>query len=121
MSRRRGKPALAAALITALAVCGIATGANPASAATIQTVAVSQAGYSAGGYKVASVVADGPLPAGTDCRILQGETSVTSCALGDRGETWGSRVYEVDFSTLTAVGDDYAIEVGGVRSPRFSV
>ncbi|GAA2229595.1 hypothetical protein GCM10009851_12780 [Herbiconiux moechotypicola] len=96
--------------------------APPASAATIDRVTVSQGGYSAAGYKVGFAVADGALPGATSCRVLQGETVVLpSCTLLDRGTTWGDRVYQVDFSAFTTVGDDYALEIGGVRSPRFAI
>lgn len=123
MTRRRASSIWSAtAVATAVAVGGAVIAAPPAAAATIERVAVSQAGYSATGHKVASVISDGPLPGSTSCRILQGQTVVVpSCTLLDRGTTWGDRVYVVDFSTLTTVADDYALEVGGVLSPRFSV
>ncbi|MBZ4487492.1 glycoside hydrolase family 9 protein [Microbacterium sp. cx-55] len=111
-----------AAIATAVAVGGAVIAAPPAAAATVERVAISQAGYDASGHKVGSVITDGALPGSTTCRILQGSTVVVpSCTLLDRGTVWGDRVYVVDFTTLTAVGDDYALEVSGVLSPRFSV
>jgi endoglucanase len=112
----------ATAVATAVTVGGAVIAAPPAVAATVERVTVSQAGYSASGHKSASVIADAALPGSTPCRVLQGQTVVVpSCTLLDRGTVWGDRVYAIDFSTLTAVGDDYAIEVGGVLSPRFAV
>lgn len=110
------------AAATAVAVGGAVIAAPPAAAATIDQVTVSQAGYSAGGYKVGFAVADGALPGGTSCRLLQGETVVlSSCALLDRGTTWGDRVYQVDFSAFDDVGTNFALEIGGIRSPRFAI
>lgn len=123
MSRRRASSMWrGAAVVTAVALGGAVIAAPPAAAATIGEVTVSQGGYSAGGYKVGFVVADSAVPGSTSCRILQGETVVLpSCTLLDRGTTWGDRVYQVDFSAFDDVGTDFALEVGGVRSPRFAI
>jgi endoglucanase len=122
MARRRASALLGTLAATALAATTILSGAPPAAAATIEQVTVSQAGYSASGYKVGFVVADGALPGGTSCRVLRGETVVVpSCTLLDRGTTWNQRVYAVELGTLTTPGTGYQLEVGGVRSPRFAV
>lgn len=123
MSRRRASAMWrGAAAVTAAALGGAVIAAPPAAAGTIEQVTVSQGGYSAAGYKVGFAVADSSLPGGTGCRLLQGETVVLpSCTLLDRGTTWGDRVYQVDFSAFNAVGADFALEIGGVRSPRFAI
>src|SRR3546814_513171 len=123
MSRRRASSMWrGAAVVTAVALGGAVIAVPPAAATTIGEVTVSQGGYSAGGYKVGFAVADGALPGSTSCRLLQGETVVLpSCTLLDRGTTWGDRVYQVDFSVFDDVGTDFALEIGGVRSPRFAI
>lgn len=123
MTRRRAMSIWkAVAAATVAGVGGAVIIAPPAQAATVERVAVSQAGYSASGHKTASVIADATLTGSTACRIMQGETVVVpTCSLLDRGTVWGDRVYAIDFSALTEVGEDYAVEVGGVRSPRFSI
>lgn len=123
MSRRRANALWrGVAAVAAVAVGGVMIAAPPAAAATIDQVAVSQGGYSASGYKVGFAVADGALAGATSCRLLQGETVVlSSCTLRDRGTTWGDRVYEADFSAFDDVGTDFALEIGGIRSPRFAI
>lgn len=122
MTRRRARIWIGGATSLALAAGGAFVAASPALAATITQVAVSQAGYSASGLKVGSVVADGPLAPGTTCRVLQGSTVVVpSCALNDEGVVWGDRVYTVDFTALDTVGTDYVLEVDGVASPHFQI
>ena len=75
MSRRRASSMWrGAAVVTAVALGGAVIAAPPAAAATIEEVTVSQAGYSAGGYKVGFAVADGAVPGSTRCRILQAST-----------------------------------------------
>jgi endoglucanase len=123
MSRRRASAMWrGAAVVLAVALGGAVMAVPPVAAATIDRVTVSQGGYSAGGYKVGLAVVDGALPGSTSCRILQGETvALPSCTLMDRGATWGDRVYQVDFSTFDAVGTDFTLEIGGVRSPHFAI
>ncbi|PSL37614.1 endoglucanase [Labedella gwakjiensis] len=124
--RRRGAHRTArwsrtTAAVAAAAIALATLSATPAHAATVQEVAVSQGGYSAGAYKTASVVADGAV-GGSTCRILQGGTVVVpSCTLLDRGATWGKRVYVVDFTSFATVGTGYTLEVGGVASPPFDI
>jgi len=111
----RGLALLAAVIATA------PLAATPAQAASVQEVTVSQGGYGAPAYKVGFVIADGAV-GGSACRITQGGTVVVpSCTLLDRGTTWGSRVYMVDFSALTTAGSGYVLEVGGVSSPPFEI
>jgi endoglucanase len=89
---------------------------------TVETVSVSQAGYSANAYKVAYVTATDTLAAGTACRVLRGGTVVLpNCQLTDKGSTWGSRVYEVDFTSVTSTGETFTVEVSGVQSQPFPI
>ncbi|MER7245592.1 glycoside hydrolase family 9 protein [Kribbella sp. NPDC000426] len=109
----------------ALAMAGIltvaiATPSPPAHAAgTVTEVVVDQAGYSAGAFKLAHVVATGVLPDNT-FQVLSGSTVVASGSMPDRGSTWGSRVYDIDFSTLTQAGT-YTLRSNGVSSYSFTV
>ncbi|MCS5497455.1 glycoside hydrolase family 9 protein [Cnuibacter physcomitrellae] len=121
MNRRRTQFLLGGAVVVALAAGGVTT-APPAFAATVEQVAVSQAGYSASGFKTGSVIVDGTLPANASCRILAGSTvAVPSCTVTDAGMVWGDHVYTVDFSSLDTLGEEYVLEVDGVASPHFAI
>ncbi|WZH35787.1 MAG: glycoside hydrolase family 9 protein [Microbacterium enclense] len=121
MIRRRTTLWIGGATAVALAAGGVIT-ATPALAATVKQVAVSQAGYSASGLKVGSVVVDGDLAPAASCRILLGTTVVVpACTLTDAGRVWGDHVYTVDFSGLATLGEDYVLEVDGTASPPFAI
>lgn len=86
----------------------------------VESVDVSQAGYSASDYKVASVTADEAL-ADTSYQILKGSSVVASGTMKDEGETWGKHVYSIDFSSLTQTGTDFTIRTNGTSSYAFPI
>jgi endoglucanase len=108
---------ISAALVGVLAVVPAPA---PASAdGTVTAVVVSQAGYSAGGYKTAYVLATDGL---TDVsfQVRSGSTVVGSGTLVDEGTTWGKRVYSADFSGVTATGP-LTVASNGTSSHPFPV
>lgn len=108
-----------AAALTGVLALTLATPALPAQAATVVSVVVNQAGYSAGAYKGAHVLATGALTNKT-FQVLSGATVVATGNLTDRLDTWGQRVYDLDFSTVTTNGT-YTLRSNGVSSHPFAV
>ncbi|MFC4103412.1 glycoside hydrolase family 9 protein [Paenibacillus xanthanilyticus] len=91
-----------------------------ANASLVQSVNVSQAGYSAGDFKTATVTATDKL-SDTSYQILQGSTVIASGTMRDEGKVWGKQVYAIDFSSVTATGTDFMIRSNGVSSYRFPI
>lgn len=110
------------ALVLAVTAAAVSLHPGPAHAAgTVEQVAVSQAGYSGAAYKVGYVVAGDKLSPWT-CQVRQGATVVLpGCQLADKGVVWGKRVYAVDLTALTQLGDGYTLVVNDVSSPPFAV
>lgn len=89
-------------------------------ASLIDSINVSQAGYSANGYKVASVTAVDAL-VDTSYEILAGTTVIARGNMVDEGITWDKRVYTIDFSSVTHIGNDLMVRSNGVSSYVFPV
>jgi endoglucanase len=83
-------------------------------------VVVSQAGYNANGYKTAKVVAQLPLT-NTAYEVKSGATVVASGTMTYEGVTWNKHVYTIDFSSVTATGNDYTVVSNGVSSFPFAI
>ncbi len=83
-------------------------------------VVVSQAGYNAAGFKNAKVTAQEPL-VDTSYVIKSGTGTVASGNMAYEGVTWDKHVYSIDFSSVTATGDDYTVVTNGVASYPFPV
>ncbi len=83
-------------------------------------VVVSQAGYNAAGFKNAKVTAEEPL-VDTSYEIKSGATTVASGNMTYEGVTWDKHVYSIDFSSVTATGNDYTVVTNGVASYPFPI
>ncbi|MFB9273778.1 glycoside hydrolase family 9 protein [Cohnella cellulosilytica] len=86
----------------------------------VENIVVSQAGYSAGDYKVAFVTASGPLT-DTSYEVWDGASAVAAGTMKDEGATWNKRVYSIDFSAVTQIGTGYTIRSNGTSSYTFPI
>ncbi|MBM7787406.1 glycoside hydrolase family 9 protein [Tenggerimyces flavus] len=108
------------AVVAALLVSSLMYGTPAKAAGTVTEVVVNQAGFSAGAHKSAHVLATGVLT-DTTYQILNGATVIASGSLVDRGSTWGARVYDLDFSTVTQTGTAFTVRSNGVSSYPFRI
>ncbi|WP_080834848.1 glycoside hydrolase family 9 protein [Cohnella massiliensis] len=83
-------------------------------------VVVSQAGYSAGDFKSASVTSTTYLT-DTTYRIANGGAVVDAGSMVYEGIVWGKHVYTIDFSAVSAPGEAYAIMTNGISSYPFPI
>lgn len=86
----------------------------------IESINVSQAGYSAGDYKLATVTATSPL-LDKSFSIMNGDTVLYSGTMKDEGYVWGKYVYSIDFSSFTQTGTGFTIESNNVSSYPFDI
>ncbi|NQX68309.1 glycoside hydrolase family 9 protein [Paenibacillus alba] len=86
----------------------------------IDSINVSQGGYSSGDYKYATVTATDSL-SDTTYQVLNGANVVASGIMKDEGKTWGKRVYAIDFSSLAQTGTNFTIRTNGVSSYAFPI
>ncbi|MDB6095198.1 MAG: hypothetical protein JWM32_2760 [Verrucomicrobia bacterium] len=93
---------------------------NSQAVGTVTKVVCCQAGYSAGDCKVAHVIATDVLTTPT-YQVLNGTTVVASGTMTDEGVAWGSRVYSVDFSSVTATGTNFTVKSNTVSSYTFPI
>ncbi|MDF2937988.1 MAG: hypothetical protein K0Q90_3361 [Paenibacillaceae bacterium] len=86
----------------------------------VDSINVSQAGYGAADFKLATVTAVDAL---TDLsvQIKSGSAAVWSGMLKDEGVIWGKHAYSLDFSSFTQTGEDYSIATNGKTSYSFPV
>ena len=89
-------------------------------AGLIESIHVSQAGYSSGDYKYATVTAIGKL-SDTSYQVLRGTETVASGTMKYEGEVWGKHVYSIDFTDVTGAGTDFRITSNGVSSYPFPI
>lgn len=108
-------PTLIAAIVFGLFTAPVAHATG-----TVTKVVVCQAGYSAGDYKVAHVIATDTLTT-LSYQVLNGTTVVASGTMKDEGVTWGSRIYSVDFTSVTTTGTNFTVKSNSVSSPVFSI
>ncbi len=105
--------------ILAFCLCLLSIPNSPA-AGTVSQVVCCQAGYGASDYKVAHVIATDVLTDQT-YQVLNGTTVVASGTMTDEGPVWGSRVYSVEFSPVTATGTNFTVKSNGVSSQVFPI
>lgn len=86
----------------------------------VDSIAVSQAGYSAGDVKTAYVTALDAL-SDTGYEVLSGGTVIASGTMKDEGVTWGKRVYSIDFSAVSQTGAQFTVRSNGVSSYPFPI
>lgn len=86
----------------------------------IESINVSQGGYSPEDYKYATVTAMDTVT-DTTYQILKGTVVVGSGTMKDEGMTWGKHVYAIDFSSLAQTGSDFTIKTNGVSSYVFPI
>ncbi|BCJ70201.1 glycoside hydrolase family 9 protein [Polymorphospora rubra] len=113
---RRALVVLAAALLTLT----LAPPGRAVAAGTVTEVVVSQAGYSAGAYKTAYVLATGTL-ADPTFEVLSGGAVVGGGTLVDEGVTWDRRVYSADLSAVTTAGTQVTVTSNGISSHPFPI
>ncbi|MBW7457151.1 glycoside hydrolase family 9 protein, partial [Paenibacillus sepulcri] len=96
------------------------TNVNAYAASLIDSINVSQAGYSANAYKAAKVTA---VDAMTDLsyEILDGTDVIASGTMTDEGVTWNKHVYTIDFSAVTQTGSNFTVRSNGVSSYVFPI
>ncbi len=86
----------------------------------VDSINVSQAGYGALDYKLATVTAVDAL---TDLsvQIKSGAAAVWSGNLKDEGVIWGKHAYSLDFSSFTQTGESFTITTNGKTSYSFPI
>jgi endoglucanase len=111
---------LLAMLMTVLVPLTVMVVQVSANASLVQSVNISQAGYSSGDFKTATVTASDKL-SDTSYQVLQGTSVIATGTMKDEGYVWGKYVYSIDFSSVTATGTNFTIRSNGVSSYTFPI